>query len=225
MRPQRNSKLNGFERKNKENNCFSLKTIEFTVALRPHLYFASAALLGRAGLGQGWRQGRAGPGRAAHGRGCAGGCQRAGLVRRLGWSSGWWAGCLGWAGAAGQWAGLACRLRWRLSASWCALGLAGSFVGWAGQAAGRSPVGRLPAMARHCLWAGSRAGLALAASGRGCSGQAALVVAGRCELGWASWLVSSAGQFPRPTTEEPPFLRRWQKQAAEECESEGSDFF
>ena len=45
MRPQRNSKLNGFERKNKENVCFSLKTIEFTVALRPHLYFASAALL------------------------------------------------------------------------------------------------------------------------------------------------------------------------------------
>jgi len=59
----------------------------------------------------------------------------------------------------------------------------------------------MPAMARHCLWAGSRAGLVLAASGQGCS---ALVVAGRCELGWASWLVSSAGQFPRPTTEEPP---------------------
>ena len=188
MRPQRNSKLNGFERKTKENVCFSLETIEFTVALRPHLYFASAGLL----AGPGWA--RAG-GRAGLGQGGqpSGGC-------RLGWSSGWWAGCLGWAGAGSQWVGLACRLRWRLSASWCALGLAGWFVGWAGQTAGRWPVGRLPAMARHCLWAGSRAGLVLAASGQGCS---ALVVAGRCELGWASWLVSSAGQFPRPTTEEP----------------------
>ena len=142
MRPQRNSKLNGFERKNKEIVCFSLKTIEFTVALRLHLYFASAALLtgpcwaragGRAGLGQDWRP--------------TGGAALA-AVSELGLFVGWagrgagrfggrWAGCLGWAGAGGQWAGLACRLCWRLSASWWALGLAGWFVGWAGQAAGQ----------------------------------------------------------------------------------------
>ena len=69
----------------------------------------------------------------------------------------------------------------------------GRLVRWVGWASGWS-MGRLPAMPRHCLWAGSRAGLALAASGRGWSGQAALAIAGRCELGWASWLVSWAGQ-------------------------------
>ena len=52
-------------------------------------------------------------------------------------------------------------------------------LGWA---SGWSVAGELPAMARHCLWANSKAGLALAARGRGCSGQAALVVAGRCKL-------------------------------------------
>ena len=62
MKLQRNSKLNGFERKTKENVCFSLETIEFTVALRLHLYFASAGLL----AGPGWA--RAG-GRAVLGRG------------------------------------------------------------------------------------------------------------------------------------------------------------
>ena len=133
---------------------FSLKTIEFTVALRPHLYFASAALL-------------AGP---------------------------------GWARAGGR-AGLGQDWRPTGGAALAAVSELGLFVGWAGRGAGRWPVGRLPAMARHCLWAGSKAGLVLAASGQGCS---ALVVAGRCELGWASWLVSSAGQFPRLATEEPP---------------------
>ena len=183
MKPQRNSKFNAFERKTKENVCFSLETIEFTVALRLHLYFASAALLG----GPGWA--RAG-GRAGLGQGGqpSGGAALA-AVSELGLF-------VGWAGrAAGG------------PAAWAGPGLAASGRGWhagcAGdcQRAGRWPVGRLPAMARHCLWAGSRAGLVLAASGQGCS---ALVVAGRCELGWASWLVSSAGQFPRPTTEEPP---------------------
>ena len=112
---------------------FSLKTIEFTVALQLHLYFASAALLarpgwaragGRAGLGQDWWP--------------TGGAALA-AVSELGLFVGWAgrAGCLGWAGAGSQWAGLACRLCWRLSASWWALGLAGWFVGWAGQAAGQ----------------------------------------------------------------------------------------
>ena len=194
--------------------------------MRPHLYFASAALLagpgwaragGRAGLGQDWRP----MGGAAWRLSASWACSWAGLGEEL--VGGRWAGCLGWAGAGGQRAGLACGLRWRLSASWCALGLAGWFVGWAGQTAGGWPVGRLPAMARHCLWAGSRAGLVLAASGQGCS---ALVVAGRCELGWASWLVSSAGQFPAPPLRSHPFPGvDWQKQATEECENEGSDVF
>ena len=73
MRPQRNSKLSGFERKNKEIACFSLKTIEFTVALRPHLYFASAALL----AGPGWA--RAG-GRAGLGRGSQPAASQRGLL-------------------------------------------------------------------------------------------------------------------------------------------------
>ena len=132
MTPHRNSKLNGFERKTEENVCFSLETIEFTVALRPHLYFASAALLGRAGLGQGWRPlavselglfvgwaGRAaggpaawaGPGLAASGwgwhAGCAGDCQRAG--GRWAWQVGSSAG-LGKRLVSSRWAGcLPCR--------------------------------------------------------------------------------------------------------------------
>ena len=61
MRLKRNSKLNGFGRKSKENISFSSKTIEFTVAFRLDLYFASAALL--AGLGWARAGGRAGVGR------------------------------------------------------------------------------------------------------------------------------------------------------------------
>ena len=81
----------------------------------------------------------------------------------------------------------------------------GRLVRWVGWASGWS-MGRLPAMPRHCLWAGSRAGLALAASGRGWSGQAALAIAcwpvraglGKLvgQLGWTSgWLVPTGGRL------------------------------
>ena len=223
MRLQRNSKLNGFERKIKEIVCFSLKTIEFTVALRLHLYFACAALLaglgwaragGRAGLGQDWRPtagaalgraragGRAGLGQDSGGAALAADSElvRAGLVRRLGWSSGWWAGCLGWAGAGGQWAGLACGLRWRLSASWCALGLAGGFwaSGWSVAGGPAACHGVALPVGRQQGWAGAGgqwAGLLWASCAHGCWP----VQAGLCklvgQLGWTGgWLVPTGGR-------------------------------
>ena len=165
MRPQRNSKLNGFERKNKEIVCFSLKTIEFTVALRLHLYFASAALLagpgwaragGRAGLGQGWRP--------------TGGAALA-AVSELGLF-------VGWAGrGAGRWpvgrlpglgrgwrpvGGVGMQAVLATVSELVGAGL-GRLVRRLGWASGWSVAGGPAAChAAVLLWAGSRAGLALA---------------------------------------------------------------
>ena len=97
-------------------------------------------------------------------------------------------------------------------------------------------MGRLPAMPRYCLWAGSRAGLALAGLlWASCAGgcwpvQAALCRYKRESLAAVMACTSAATRsqrclddppiytlfrnFPRPTTEEPPLAWRCQAKAS-----------
>ena len=192
MKPQCNSKRNGLSRKT--NIFFIFLSEPLSLLLRcglictlpPRHCWAGpgwARAGGRAGLGQGgqptvrWRLS------------VSWACSPAGLVERLvgrlpGLGRGWQP-----VGGVGMQAALATvseLVRAGLGRLVCRLGWAN---GW-------SVAGGPAACHGAALPVANTSG-----TGQGCS---ALVVAGRCELGWASWLVSSAGQFPRPTTEEPP---------------------